>query len=262
MATNFRTSNAFGGYHSAFGNFKIKLPPKKKGGISSFAVPSGLYDPSLDYQQQAASRGVQDLSADTTLGNARLQDDYNLGLGQNTEDTQYGQGQLDTSHTRTLADIAQARGRANEDYGLATAALTRRYGILGGQQGEAANAAGVGEGGALIQAQQKRTANQAIDQAPIDLGHNRTLADLATQEGRTNEDYATQTARESQLSGRAAGGLGLTYERGTQDANRTLARARRENTFYGQGIQQQKIFQATQAGWHPPAPPKKKKGKR
>jgi hypothetical protein len=261
MATNYRTSNAFGGYHSAFGNFKIKAP-KKKGGISSFAVPSGLYDPSLDYQQQAASRGVQDLSADTTLGNARLSDDYNLGLGQNTEDAQYGQKQLDTSHTRTLADIAQARGRSNEDYGNATAALTRRYGILGGQQGEAANAAGVGEGGALIQAQQKRTANQAIDQAPIDLGHNRTLADLATQEGRTNEDYATQTARESQLSSRAAGGLGLTYERGTQDANTGLARAKRENSFYKQGIQQQRIFQATQAGWHPPAPPKKKKGKR
>lgn len=235
----------------------IKPAPKRK--APQLVVPAGMYDPSLDYSLGAAKRGLGDLSADTTLGNARLQDDYNLGLQQNTEDTGYQQGQLDTGHNRTLADIALARGRAGEDYGNATQALTRRYGILAGQQGEAMNAAGLGEGGAAAQAAAKRKTNQAIDQAPIDLGYNRTLADMGTQEQRSNEDYGTQTARLNTLSSRTAGQLGLNYQRQTTDANTGLARARRENTYYGQGIQQQKIFQATQAGWTPPAPPRKKR---
>lgn len=243
-----------------YGPMVVKKPKKP----SSFVVPAGMYDPSLDYQKQAATRGVQDLTADTALGNARLADDYTLGLGANREDTQYDLGQLGTSHARTLADIATARGRANEDFTNSTNALARQYGILAGQQGEAANASGEAEGGAVLQGQQKRAANQAIDQAPITLGHNRTLADLAQSETRANEDYNTQVARENQLSGRQAGQIGLTYQRGTEDSGTTLARAKRENTFYGQGINQQKIFQATQAGWVPPAAtkPKKKKGKK
>lgn len=238
---------------------KIRAPKKAKG--PSFTVPSGLYDPSLDYQQQAASRGVQDLSADTTLGNARLQDNYNLGLGQNTEDSGYQRGQLDTAHNRAYVDVGTGLTRAAQDYKTATEGLTRRYGILGGQQGEAANAAGVGEGGALVQAAMKRQANQALDQAPIDTGYQRTTQDLITQGQRANEDYGTQTGRLSQLAGRSSGQLGLTYQRGVQDSGTTLARAKRENTFYGQGIRQQKIFQATQAGW-PGPPAAKKKGKK
>lgn len=239
------------------------------GGAPSPTIPAGLYDPSLDYQQQAATRGVQDLSADTyrnfgiqggkALPVGRAYNDYQLGLTQNSQDSQYAQDQLATAHNRAFVDVGTGLTRAKENHDTALANLARSYNILGQNQAQSANAAGLVQGGALAQAASKRAANQAIDQQPIDTSYSREVQNLETQGQRANEDYGTQSARDTLLSGRNVGQLGLSYQRQTQDANTALSRAQRENKFYGLGINQQRAFQAAQFGYTPPTPKRKRR---
>lgn len=267
MVPAHRTTHKSGGRFTFRGVALATLAAAKKKKTSapslSSQVPAGFYDPSLDYQQGAATRGLQDLQADTSLGNTRLSDDYQLGLGQNTEDTTYGLGQLGTGNARTLADLATQRANQTTNYNLSLGSLQRKYTDLAGSQADAENAAGLSLGGAAAQSAAKRASNQAFERQPLDTGYQQQMAADDLGVSRANEDYASQVARENQLSGRAAGALGLNYQRATTDAGTKLTRATREGTFYDQGIGQQKTFQATQAGWTPPAPtPKKKAAKK
>lgn len=105
-------------------------------------IPSGYYDPSLDAQRDAASRGLLD----------------------------------------TQQDVGTQERRLGEDYNTNVAALTKHYNDLGTAQGEQANAYGVvAGGGALLQAAKKRQANQQLDQTNLDATLNRNVADLGNQ---------------------------------------------------------------------------------
>lgn len=139
-------------------------------------IPSGYYDPNLDAQRQAASRGL----------------------------------------TNTEQDVGTALRREGEDYGTNVALLTRNYKNLATRQQEQQNQYGViAGGGAALQSAAKRAANQLVDQTALDTTHNRAVA----------------------------------------DAGNALTRARSEDVFYGQDVDQQKNFQAQQAGYTAPTGP-------
>lgn len=185
-----------------FPGFKPYRPPP---------VPTGTYDPALDAQLGAARRGYGDVQADTTLANTRSAEDYGIQQGL------YG----------------EAVGNENDVYSRNVGLLTKNYANLAANQAEQANAAGViPGGGAYLQSQAKRAANQATDQAGLDLQHNQTLQGLKDQW----DQY------------------GLSYLRGGTDRTTALTRAGRENTNFGLDINAEKAFQAGQSGYIAPAP--------
>jgi hypothetical protein len=221
------------------------------GGFTPFAAPKrpppGTYDPALDAQERATGRGYEDLVQDYGVAKGRAQDDFLLD-----------KGTLQTELDRALGDAGTGRGRQREDYTRAIADLTRQYATLGGQQEERANAAGLFQGGALEQALRKRTANMALDRAPMDIADQRAEMDFRTlvgsggAGGRLREDFGTRVGR-----------MGTTLDRqfGEQgDQTIALARAGREKNEQGVDIGAQRWFQATQAGYDPPVRPKAQRG--
>lgn len=135
-------------------------------------IPSGYYDPNLDAQRDAASRGLLD----------------------------------------TQEDVGTQERRGGEDYNTNVAALTKHYTDLGTAQGEQANAYGVVPGGgALLQAAAKRAANQATDQGNLDSTYNRSIADLGNTLTRAQredvfygQDVGAQKNFQAQQAGYAA----------------------------------------------------------
>jgi hypothetical protein len=112
-------------------------------------------------------------------------------------------------------------------------AATRGYGDV-----KQANVSGVIGGGALMEAATKRQANQAIEQAPLDTSYARAGQD---------RDLSIQR-------------LGVGFQRGETDRGTALSRAGREDRAFGLDTAAEKMYQATQSGWVPPAkkPPAKK----
>lgn len=196
--------------------------------------PWGTYDPTLDANLGAATRGFNDLTADTERQNTRSANDLTLGIDAVNQQKGY-----------SLADNLRTRERTNADYGTATTALGKRYSDLGNAQAQGAQQAGVVGGGALADALLKRTANQGVDQAGLDTTRNRTLADLLTSDNRIGQAATDKI-----------GGLTLDYNRGVEDRNQVaLPRASRELTQFGIDTTAQKGYQASSSGlWQ--APPK------
>lgn len=174
-------------------------------------VPAGYYDPALDAAAGAAHRGYEDMQYDATLQGTRLGTDLQLGQEQ----------------------IAQGAVRTGQDIDRQQSVLNRAYSQQGNRQRQQINAAGVGAGGASLQAAAKRAQNQAFDEVP-----------LSTATTRAGEDAIEATKR-----------LGLGYERQTQDIGIDLARAGREDTQFGVDTESEKAFSAAQAGYIPPGRP-------
>jgi hypothetical protein len=248
-------------------------------------VPTGSYDPALDAQLGQANRGLGDTRQDIETANARDtvdyglgQDSINLGYGRTTQDlnTTYGRTteDLKTGYGRTNADLDTAYSRDQLAHGTALQNLTRQYGILAGQQGEQANAAGVIGGGALLAAAAKRKENQAFDRKPIDTAWQQQQQDISrtrwragqdytTNTGRAKQDYNTGTTRATQDRDLNLGQLALDYAppsatnplggRRFQDRTTTLTRAEREGTAFGLDVNAEKLFQAAQVGYVPPS---------
>lgn len=128
-------------------HFKAQKPKRKS--FTPFRAPTrppaGTYDPALDSQGRAASRGLLDLTQDTDTQNQRALSDLITGKENLTRQKNEG-----------LADLLRQRQ-----------GLDRSYGQLGNQQLQGARAAGVSGGGALVQAARKRAANEAWDTQPI-----------------------------------------------------------------------------------------------
>lgn len=181
-------------------------------------VPSGSYDPSLDAQLGQSKRGLGDLRADTETANTRDTVDYSTMQG----------------------DVTQQRDRTLADLNSQLEAVGRSYTRLGGRQTEGANAAGLLGGGALLQAAQKRAANEAIDRKPINTAMTRTTADAAEQLQKLALDYAPASA-DNPLGGRRF-----------QDRTTALTRAQREGSQFGIDVNNQKLYQASQVGYVAP----------
>jgi hypothetical protein len=161
-----------------------------------------------------------------TRGYGDVKQDTRLAGTRAAEDFQFGQDDVNRSYDRTKAD-----------YGSNVAMLQRQYDILAGRQQEQANVSGVIGGGALLEAATKRAANQAIDRAPLDTGFQRA-----------GEDRGLAIER-----------LGVGFQRGVTDRGTALSRAGREDRAFGLDTAAQRLYQATQSGWVPPAKRKKKK---
>lgn len=253
-------------------------PPARKG-FTPFVAPTepppGTYDPSIDAQVRATGRGYEDLSADTGIQNSRAQDDFLLQQGELQRQLDRALADAGTARTRghedfstLLSQIGVGRAREGQNYGANVADLQRAYDIRGGQQAEAATAAGVASGGALQQALEKRLANQAHDRAPMDISHQRAGEDFTqqqtqaqTQENRSVADYQQLVGADGK-GGRLnedfqsqLGQLGLGLTRGNEDRANALTRAGRENDQFGLDATAQKWYQSSQAGYDPPQRP-------
>jgi hypothetical protein len=162
-----------------------------------------------------------------TRGYGDVKQDTRLAGTRAAEDFQFGQDDINSAYVRT-----------GEDYAANTAMIRRQYDILAGRQQEQANVSGVIGGGALMEAATKRQANQAIEQAPLDTSYARAGQD---------RDLSIQR-------------LGVGFQRGETDRGTALSRAGREDRAFGLDTAAEKMYQATQSGWVPPAkkPPAKK----
>lgn len=118
-------------------------------------LPTGTYDPALDAQRDASTRGLLDTTQDTTLAGTRAAEDYGIGL----------------------SDIQAQQGAIDSQYAQNVASLTRNYARTAAAQGDRNNAYGVlPGGGAALQSAAKRAANQATDQATLDTDRAQQLA--------------------------------------------------------------------------------------
>jgi hypothetical protein len=211
---------------------------KKKPHKKTLAPPAGYYDTGLDQQQRAATRGLDYLLQDIGKQGERNTVDYGLATGQAPGAADQGVG-VAGQYNRSLADLLQARQRGMQDAGRQIQTLNQSYSRLGNSQRQQEAAAGV-MGGAEIQAAQKRAANQQQDRSVIDQGVTRFLQDSGTAETRLGQDKTN-----------SLGQLLVNYSRGGEDLQSQGDRAKAENLFYGQDINQLKVQQAKENGWVP-----------
>lgn len=198
--------------------------------------PAGYYDPALDAQLRASQRGLIDLRQDTELGDARAAQDYTFGM------EGYGR-----ERARGYEDILRSRDRGYEDIDRQVMLLQRGYQQLARRQGEGNRLAGVMSPGMLAKQMQIRAANMAIEQQPLTTARTRLGEDYGRSYARIGEDYNVGTGR-----------LGVDYARGGFDRGTALTRAEREQGEFGLDIGEQQRYQATQAGWVPPIPPRRR----
>lgn len=277
-----------GGGGTSAGRRRGSTPAARRGGapVPLTGPPLGSYDPALDYQLRASQRGLADLIETTHKEGMRSRFDYRTGRriaarqqGRNVFDLrqQFGEGQQDiglerdalgTSFTRDLTDLAQARQRGEQDYDRTLANLQREYAAQAFQQGQNAVAQGVDRGGGVAASEQIRAANEEYDKTGIDTQHTRSLEDLAASEGRTREDFTTNSQaldlslsrlgehfRTAMHRGKQDFGTERRLERrrfrrGLADSSEKLSRAKREQGLYEPSVIQQEYFQAHQYNPH------------
>jgi hypothetical protein len=176
-----------------------------RGNTGAPIVPTGTYDPGLDATSGQVTRGLRNLVGEAAEA---AKGDYGgttgRDIGRTSRDLIQQTGYLDT-------DFETNKARTGEDFNTAIANLQRNYKNLGDTQNAGIRKAGVAGGGAIQQAMDKRTANQALDKAPIDTaykratddletGHTRGVGALTTTAGRTLDDlkdYATSRSLEA-----------------------------------------------------------------
>jgi hypothetical protein len=234
------------------------------------APPPGTYDPNLDAELGKNQRGLQDLLADIGggtgddplgIGRVRSQDDFALGLGEIEQarsrglaDYNTSTGNLETGYNRNLSDLLKSREQGTQDYGTNVATLQRNYLNQGVAQGEAQRKAGAFAGsGAAAQSARKRTANEAIDRAPIDTAYSRFIDASQTGQSRLGEDRrsgldALKLAYDRGDADLAASGLklGTAFTRQDQDWATQLERAKREAGAFGDDVLNAKVAQFLQ----------------
>lgn len=264
--------------------------------------PPGTYDPGILSQVRSSQRGLENLiEQEQRAGKRQKQDvgiksreyrrsrlegltDVGRNRGYAEADTAYRLGQLGINFSRDVQDLGTARLRGNEDYERTLTDLQHRYGATAEQQLSNSIAQGTHEGGTEGASAKVRAANQAYDKGGIDLGHERQLADLATREGRLQQDYGSDVARTNEGLQRQETGfniqgnrlkekthsllsqLFLAANRATQDRTTKLSHAKLEQGIFEQDSAAQAYYAAhqlhpnivfpgsTAAGSQPPAP--------
>jgi hypothetical protein len=162
--------------------------------------------------------------------------DPGLDAGQRAATRGFGDLRMDLDRDTERSSTAFTLGtqRLGEDEAFQMGELNRSFANRATAQNEQAAAMlGGSAGGAMAEAAGKRDAAKEI-----------------------------QRGRMATMFSRARDDMGTEFQYGQDDRAMTLGRAGRENTFYGQDVADQRYFQAAQAGWRPPAKPKKRKGRR
>jgi hypothetical protein len=129
--------------------------------------PPGWYDPALEAQRRASTRGLGDLRQDTELAGSRAAQDYTFGV----------------------TGLQTSRDRGYQDVDRQVALLTRGYGQLARQQAEGDAQAGVINPAIAAKQMQIRAANMAFDRQPLDVERGRIGQDYSTGVGRLGVDY-------------------------------------------------------------------------
>jgi hypothetical protein len=201
--------------------------------------PAGSYDPSLDSQEAAARRGLSDLQGQLGTQQARDVTDYALA-----------QQDMLTNYQQQTGDLQLRRNQTQQDFTRGNELRGQRYQVLGRNQLQTANTAGVLRGGALLQAAARRSFNQGQEQQDANTQYGRQIGGIDTAYGRATQDYENR-----------AGKLALDYSppdannplggRRFQDRTTQLTQAQRELAFFGQDIGNQRTFQAAASGWDP-----------
>jgi hypothetical protein len=256
--------------------------------IVPISPPPGTYDPALDAAERASRRGLEDYRQDTDRGLERGATDYGLTRGDQKRQRKYanedyktskqslhrnrerGLQSITQSRERGLQSIMQSRQRAGQDRDTSMQDIRRNYQNLGEQQEAGAYNAGIFGGGALAQSLAKRTANQQLEQAPVQRSYKRFREDSSQQENYLNVDSSQQEnylnvdfkndkdalkrSRDRARKGFAsqAGQTGLTYQRSLEDSGTGLTRAEREGQYFSADTSEARFNQAKQAGWTPP----------
>lgn len=218
-------------------------------------IPSGYYDPALDAQRDAASRGLLNNEQDIGLAGRRSQEDLTFDTGQIEQGYTRGLQDLTTGRDRGIEDLGYARSDEGVDYGRNIEALTRSYGQLGRRQAEQARKYGVTSSGIALLSAAKRNENQALERRDIDTGHERATRGFDVAGRRIGEDFSTGSGRLGEDRTTALGRTSQLYDRGVADRGTALSRARSEDTFFGLDVGQQKQYQAQQAGYDAPTGP-------
>lgn len=218
-------------------------------------IPSGFYDPALDAQRNAASRGLNYLQQDVGLAGRRAQEDLGYETGQINLGADRGLQDLTLGRDRSMADLSRDRGYENVDYGRNVEALTRNYGQLGRRQAEQSRRYGVTSSGIALLSAAKRNENMGLERRDLDTGHERAQTGYQTALDRSAEDWTIGSGRIGEDRASALGRAGTLYDRGVGDRGTQLARAQGEDAFYGLDIGEQKSYQARQAGYEAPLGP-------
>lgn len=228
--------------------------------VAPVAPPTGTYDPNLDAQSGAVSRGLGYTLQGIDTAGSRAEEDYGQQKHSLTAGRDQSLADLLSSHTRAGQDFDTSGKRIGEDHATNLATIDRNYQRLGASQAGAAIQQGVAtEGGTLAAALKARTANQDIDNTAENTSFGRATDDLNTSRTREGEDYTTQTGRVSSYyddpTYGAIANAGTQYQRGVDDRANQSGQAGIEATAFGVDTGAQKNFQAQQAGYVAPAKP-------
>ena len=240
---------------------------------SNALPPSSYYDPALTATREASSRGLSDLLIDTERDRGYNDADWAAAQGQIAqgrtragEDYDEQNEDVNRSSGRSLSDLVLAKTRGQEDYTRNLSGLQRNYDRVRDAQRQQQAQAGVQRGGAAAQAAAKRGANQAWEKTDIDTAKGRSDVDIDTQSQRVAEDRdeslsdivrnRTRTGQDYDVQSLQAN---QSRDRSNELLGTTASRAGREDTALGIATAQQKVNQAIQNNWKPPAPPKPKK---
>lgn len=137
---------------------KLKKPAAAKP-APPVTTPADYFVPTIDIARRATIRGVED-----SLGQGGLQ---GAPLG----------GSLGTNLRR-----------ATEDFTLEQQNIGRQYSDLATAQTDRARAAGVAQGGTLLEAAQRRRDNMGRDVGQLTTGYTRGAADIQTEAGRLRRE--------------------------------------------------------------------------
>ncbi len=218
------------------------------------------FDPALAAEQRAIERGLEDYNFDFKRQRRLDQRDYRQRKRDLKQEGRRGKQDIRTDKRRGLRDLRYERTdiqrdarRGQEDYGQRLGELFRGYGIKGTQQAQAANSAGVADGGTLAAAAQARKTNFMLDKKPLDTALQRQTEDTATSLKRLSgekADFLQDTSRAKNRLGQDLRREKKLSKRSFRDTRRTAfierQRAIREAEFGTQDLTAQQIFQARQ----------------
>lgn len=177
--------------------------------------PSGSFNPSREIEGQEATRGLQ--QAEGQIGTSRSRD---------TAD-----------YFTQLSEIGRGEGQRTQDLQRNLGLLKQSYERLGTAQQEQANKAGVLQGGALLQAAAKRSANEGQERGKMQTAFDRAQEADQLQRAKLAREGAPPDAS-NPLGGRAF-----------QDLTTQLANLQSNNAFFQQAQQSLAAQEAAERGF-------------
>jgi hypothetical protein len=201
------------------------------GGLGSIPSPAAAQSPVIPFGDYDPIRDIE--IAEGKKGSAQA-------LSALEKKKEYGEDDFSTSKLEderqqgnSLSEIGTTRTRQQEAGKVALERLAESYKKLGVKQEEGANAAGVINGGALIQAAMKRAGNEGLAKSTDQKALNQQLEDDTTKETRLKESGES-----------ALGKLLRESERGLSEDTTGISNQEANEQTFGEGINSLKAYEA------------------